>query len=102
MKTFWKICGWGALAIVLLFAIIAIIASLQRPAGAFNLQEPGGLGEQGGDQCAAQCGYEQEELYVQIRIRQIACQRDLRPHDEDQEHEGQNQRKRTGGNKIAA
>ena len=27
MKTFWKICGWGALAIVLLFALILAIAS---------------------------------------------------------------------------
>ena len=27
MKTFWKICGWGALAIVLLFALILVIAS---------------------------------------------------------------------------
>ncbi len=27
MKTFWKICGWGALAIVLLFALIIAIAS---------------------------------------------------------------------------
>ena len=27
MKTFWKICGWGALAIVLLFALILGIAS---------------------------------------------------------------------------
>lgn len=27
MKTFWKICGWGALVIVLLFALILAIAS---------------------------------------------------------------------------
>ena len=27
MKTFWKICGWGALAIVLLFALILAVAS---------------------------------------------------------------------------
>ena len=27
MKTFWKICGWGALAIVLLFALILCVAS---------------------------------------------------------------------------
>ena len=27
MKTFWKICGWGALVIVLLFALILAVAS---------------------------------------------------------------------------
>ena len=27
MKTFWKICGWGALVIVLLFALILFVAS---------------------------------------------------------------------------
>ena len=27
MKTFWKICGWGALAIVLLFALILCVGS---------------------------------------------------------------------------
>ena len=27
MKTFWKICGWGALVIVLLFALILGVVS---------------------------------------------------------------------------
>ena len=38
MKTFWKICGWGALVIVLLFALILAVAS---PAAKFVVNNYG-------------------------------------------------------------
>ena len=95
MKTFWKICGWGALAIVLLFTLILAVASPVAKYVVNNCGEDivgrqlhadqviinpfwGGVSIEG-FQCKEQNGETDfisfEQLYVQIAYPQLIAKR---------------------------
>ena len=95
MKTFWKICGWGALAIVLLFTLILAVASPVAKYVVNNRGEDivgrqlhadqviinpfwGGVSIEG-FQCKEQNGETDfisfEQLYVQIAYPQLIAKR---------------------------